>query len=665
MNTNMKKYIYLFVSLLFLGNLVSCNKWLDVNTDPDKPNNESALISNRLVWMEKFYMYSAGTANMRTSCMAGVLYSTNGNNNKLAVTWNPAGGSVTAPYQTWFTMSGTNYHDLYNSAKKEEATYYQGAANVLYVLGFMQMLDLFGEMPFTEALSSNPSPAYDDGKTIYLGCLEKLEEAIELFNTPQGSNATPLAAGDIFNGGDVNKWLKLCYGLKARYLLKVSKKADMFKPDEILDALAKAPTSNSENTQVLCYNAAGDVTDWLYGDPIMTNSNWAYAAYGSNQRISKFYKDLLVNMRGAGVEDPRMTKIVPAAMCDIKLGADNKVASYRWLRSEGVDMYEDADGRLAAGGAASIQNSAYCSADQDLTYTIDDDAAREKFIADNGARVTKVDGKKVTIHYAAGSAYIKSATNYRFAGDTIYVNIRNNSTSTGNADPMDMYWYFQDAKAMAAGAIGSTGSFQVRPNSDFEVLTYHEMCFIKAEVLLRKGDASGALAAYKAGIKAHIDMMQAKLKDWKAAGYNNPDMWPMDEAMISSYLSSAAVVQSAGDLKMSDIMLQKYVAMGCSMENYNDMRRFNYSVGNVGNFGVVYPGYHRSPLFAGNAALTGSSPSDPRYWIRRWCLPTTLELQYNAVNVEAINKHAYDPDIWCMPVWWDCATDDEYFAYLK
>ena len=661
----MKKYIYLIASLLFLGNIVSCSKWLDVNTDPDKPNNESALISNRLVWMEKFYMYSAGTANMRTACMAGVYYSTNANNNKLSVTWNPAGGSVTASYQTWFTMSGTNYHDLYNSAEKEEATYYMGAANVLYVLGFMQMLDLYGEMPFTDALSANPSPKYDDGKTIYNGCLEKLDEAIELFNTPQGPNATQLSAGDIWNGGDVQKWIKLCYGLKARYLLKVSKKADLYNADAIIDALTKAPASNSDNTQVLCYNATGDVTDWLYGDTIMTNSNWAYAAYGSNQRISKYYKDLLVDMRGAGVEDPRMTKIVPAAMCDIQLGADKKVASFKWVRSAGVDCFDDADGRLAAGGAASIQNSAYASTDQKLTYTIEDAAARAKFIADNGSRVVETKDKTVTILYKAGSAYIKSAANYRYAGDTVYVNIRNNSTSTGNPDPMDMYWYFQDSNAKTAGAIGSTGSFQVRPNSDFEVVTYHEMCFIKAEVLFRKGDAAGALAAYKAGIKAHMDMMQAKLNDWKAAGYDNPDMMPMDNAAINAYMASAAVAQTAGDLKMSDIMLQKYVAMGCSIENFNDMRRFNFSAGNVGNFGVVYPGYHRSPLFAGNASLTGSAPTDPRYWLRRWSLPTTLELQYNAVNVEEMNKHAYDPDIWCMPVWWDCATDDEYYSYLK
>jgi hypothetical protein len=140
-------------------------------------------------------------------------------------------------------------------------------------------------------------------------------------------------------------------------------------------------------------------------------------------------------------------------------------------------------------------------------------------------------------------------------------------------------------------------------------------------------------------------------------------MEPMDQTAITAYLSSNAVA-GAGTLTMSDIMLQKYIAMGCSVENWNDMRRFNFSAGNVGSFGVVYPGYQRGPLFTGTAQYTGSAPADPRYWQRRWALPTTLELNYNLNNALAINPHATDPNIWSMPVWWDCATDAEYNGYL-
>ncbi|WP_431209699.1 hypothetical protein ACQ86N_26640 [Puia sp. P3] len=62
---------------------------------------------------------------------------------------------------------------------------------------------------------------------------------------------------------------------------------------------------------------------------------------------------------------------------------------------------------------------------------------------------------------------------------------------------------------------------------------------------------------------------------------------------------------------------------------------------------------------------TGATATDPRYWIRRYALPPTYEINYNSVNTLALNPHATDVNIWSMPVWWDCATDDEYNGYLK
>jgi hypothetical protein len=163
-----------------------------------------------------------------------------------------------------------------------------------------------------------------------------------------------------------------------------------------------------------------------------------------------------------------------------------------------------------------------------------------------------------------------------------------------------------------------------------------------------------------------MNFMQNTLSSWQAGGYttSNPDLAPMNQSDINNYLASAAVSQGAGSLTMTDIMSQKYVAMGCSLENYNDMRRFDFSAGDVGSFGVVYPGYQRGPLFAGTALYTGSGPTDPRYWQRRWELPITLELNYNMTNALAINPHAADPNIWSMPVWWDCTTDAVYYGYL-
>ncbi len=652
----------------------SCTDWLDVNTDPSSPNNNTALIANRLPWIQHFYMYSAGVTNYRTACQAGVFYSAGANPNTFSVTWKCAAGNTTTPYQTWFVGAATNLNDMYEAAQKEGAYHYMAVADVIHAMGFMEMLDLYGEIPYTQALTKGIiSPAYDDGKTIYTGCIAKLDEAISLFSKTQEAGATSLSAGDMWNKGDVSKWIKVCYGLKARYMLKLSKKSDLFKPDDILACLDKGPQSNADNTVVTCYNNATDVGDYLWGDPIMTSGNWDYAAYGNTQRISQYYYNLLTNMRGAGITDPRMSKIVPACMTNISLDASGKVASYAWTRSLPVDFYGTSS-RLVNGGATSITLPTYASKKVKIGYTFKSTTTRDAFaaaqvgkrayrIASGGA--TGVDTVEVT--YNPGSIYVNS-TNYLYAGDTMYVTLQNNSylTSSVKSSTLDMNWYYSTA-ATTAGAVGSTGSFQLRPNSDQEILTYHEMCFIRAEVLMRKnnGATQAALDAYKAGIKAHLDFMQAKLTSWKSAGFTNPDMWPMDQSAIASYMASNAVCQSAGSLTMADIMLQKYIAMGCSLENYNDMRRFNFSAGNIGGFGIVYPGYDRGPLFTGGSQLTGGSKADPTYWMRRWMLPSSLELNYNSANAKALNIHCGDPNIWCLPIWWDCATDDEYNNYIK
>lgn len=657
------KYMMAAGCLLTLG-LSSCSDFLDVNVDPDKPNNTTAEVANRVPWIQRMFMYSAGITNYRTSMIAGVLYSTSGTHGPAAVTWNFAPGTTTSSYQTWFVETAANLNDLYNKAKAENAYHYMAVADIYHALGFMQMLDLYGEIPYTEALGNSPVPAYDDGKTIFNGCVAKLDEAIKLLSEAQPATATPLSKGDLMNGGDAQKWLKMAYGLKARFLLKLSKKAE-FNPDEILECLAKGPQSIDDNSVMPCYNSGQDVTDYLMGDPIMTNGNWNCVAYGTTQRITKYYTDLLTDMRGAGVEDPRYTKIVPAVMTNIKV-VDGKVQSYDWARSKGVDCHGDCE-RLKAVGWNSIVAPTWAATNKDITYDIADATARDKFVSDiQKLHKTTVDGTKVKVTYQTGSVYVNS-TNYAYAGDTAYVSLRSNSKLTGNQtkEENDVYWYFSTNDALSAGAVGSTGSFQTRPVSDFEIMTYHEACFIKAEVLYRKGDKAGALAAYKAGIKAHLDYMQKKLTAWKGQGFSNPDMQPMDDAKIAAYLASDAVCQNAGDLKMSDIMLQKYVAMGCSLENWNDMRRFNYGAGNIKDFGVVYPGMDRSVLFTGTDKLKGTSKDDPKYWPRRWRLPATLELSYNEAQALAINKHAEDTDIWSYPVWWDCATDAEYEGYLK
>src|SRR5665647_1434914 len=104
----MKKVKYIIMGCVLVLSLPSCKKYLDVNTDPDNPNNQSVLIQNRLPWIEHFYQYTSGIANFRTSCQAGVYYSNSASPNTFSTTWQCSTGNVTTPYQSWFIEVSSN-----------------------------------------------------------------------------------------------------------------------------------------------------------------------------------------------------------------------------------------------------------------------------------------------------------------------------------------------------------------------------------------------------------------------------------------------------------------------------------------------------------------------------------------------------------------------------
>src|ERR1700743_45328 len=243
----MRNTKYIILGCLLVLSSISCKKWLNVNADPDHPNNSTVSVQNRLPWIQHFYAYTAGVTNFRTACQAGVFYSATGSANALAVTWTATTGNVTS-YQTWFDEVASNLNDMYTAAQAKNAYDYMAAADVFSAMGFMEMLDLYGEMPYTQALNpAIPSPAYDNGKTIYNGCMAKLNEAISLFGQAQPSTAPSFATGDMWLQGNPAEWIKFCYGLKARYMLKLSKKADLFNADSILYCLSQGPQSNADN----------------------------------------------------------------------------------------------------------------------------------------------------------------------------------------------------------------------------------------------------------------------------------------------------------------------------------------------------------------------------------------------------------------------------------
>jgi len=609
----MKKILYLSLSIILLLSLNACSDYLDINDNPNNPNSTVPTPDQRLMVIQTNFVDSYESSGTRACWFTGNMAKTYGTTtNDKNVKWAPVSGTTTWPYQAWFIYTADNLEPLIEKATAEEAWHYVGAAKLIHAWGFMTMVDMYGEMPYTEALTEKITPKYDDGQTIFNGCMAMLDEAIKYLEMSQPATATKLSSGDIWNNGDVTKWIKLAYGLKARWLNNLSKKK-AYDPDAVLAALDKAAQSNNDNT-VMNYINVNDTKQAALR--ALQHQNLS----STTSRVTKWYLDLLTNTftGGSGIEDPRTDLLVPSGQY-----RENGILKY--VRTKGVDIL-NSDIRKNSGPIAYNINSR------------SQDMLGHKFYDENG------NPSVLDIWYTSSKVTAR-------LGDSIYTPIYSEHLSwVTNGDDRYMASNYNGK----TNQIISTGTFYTRADAPGHLLCYPEICFIKAEALFRKGDKAGALTAYKAGIRAHMELMNEKLTKYDQSQFGKQ---VIPTAAIDNFLASAAVAQTSAQLTMAKIMQQKFIACSYSIQNWNDMRRFNYSAGNIKDFGVVYPDFKRPFEFDSESATHFTENTDPnneRYWIRR-LQQCSIEVNYNSENLQKSNAEATLPTVNSLPVWWDTA----------
>lgn len=607
--------------------LTSCDSWLDINEDPENPTSDTAPYQSRLAHIQ-FYTNSATQFGAWRSSMSMGDWSrtadTGGNYYYMSY-WYPVIGVVTTSYQWWFVGAACNVDDMYTKAMAAEAWHYAGVAKIINAYGFMLMTDLYGEMPYTQACGNYSTPEYDTGKTIYLGCLNDIDEGLELLSKTQSTGLPSLSVGDSWNNGDVNKWIKLGNLLKARYLVKLSKKqAGSYKDgkydaDAILAALANGPQSNADNTIVNHTDDNSSTHDNLgWDEPVDYSPLYSVCGMNSGYIVTKMLYDNLTNFGGYGVEDPRADKIIPWAY---SAKSENSPAEIKWngnwRRSLGVDMVSENCPNKNNGPMRAMYGK--------------NDAAKEKGIRN-------------------GEFWWINSDNKDRLGDTVYVECT--SWSKGYAAKKDLF--FRRAGASVDNSRES-GTFYTRVSSPTYIGTYAEACFIKAEVLFNKGDKAGAFAAYKEGIKASMEQMNVKLATWVSEDQGLaecPSFTPMTQADMDNFLANG--IGTASDITLGKILTQKRIALHFSVEIWNDMRRYDFNPEYFLGWGI--PDNYRYVAAAQKAIPEGKQ-------LRRW-RQCSHETNYNSKNLKAIGEqvpgantsldqwNAAD-DAWTINVWWD------------
>ena len=606
--------IIISAALVCLGS-VSCEKWLDVNTNPNAATSEQAPYYQRLPWCE-FYLEHTWEIPGSNAAYYSQLLASQHNQTMGAMNWNMSAGNRGSNAQQWFfTGCATNLRGMYDDAMEVGAYHYAAAAKFMRAFGFMEMVDLFGEIPYTDALGASAAPYYDTGDFVFMGCVKELEEAIELFGRTQEEGAEPLSVGDSWNGGDVSKWIKLCQLTKARWLVKLSKKKagkytdGKYDEAEILACLDAAQKSNADNTIIHHVNANRPTIDFLWKESVLYSG--VHSCIGQNSRhywVSKALYDNLTNFAGNGVEDPRADKIIPwrrskksaNSPAELKWSADGK-----WMRSLGVDLTTS---------IIKDQGPAYDLSFKNGKWVVNSPAARQ---AD-------------TVYVVGQVGYFANSTDelYRFSGTN-------------------------DASAIS-------GAFHLRADSPSVMGSYAEACLIKAEVLFNKGDKTGAYNAYKEGVKANIEFMNDELSTLRA-NYSTsegmkdcPSFTAMSTTDINKFLNTG--LGSASDITLAKIMTQKQILYLLTLDSWNDMRRYDYDPAVFMNFAKPY-NYLNTAGWQDYLPLDSDGP-------RRW-RQASYETDYNSANLLAIGEKVpgakdLPGDVWysskqlsTLHVWWD------------
>lgn len=207
--------------ILLLG--AGCKKgFLDINTNPNNASNASP----ELVLPNVLNVCAARQINSYTFISGWMGYWASSGS------YAPDNTDYTSYKQTtdfgealWSNIYN-NLEDIYyveQQAIAQNKPFYEGAAKIIKAYEFQQLVDMFNNVPYAEALkgTSNMLPKYDQAQAIYDSLIEGLDKAIELMKRP---DAIAAVNSDILFNGHTDEWVKFANTLRLRILLRQSEK---------------------------------------------------------------------------------------------------------------------------------------------------------------------------------------------------------------------------------------------------------------------------------------------------------------------------------------------------------------------------------------------------------------------------------------------------------
>jgi hypothetical protein len=263
----MKRYISVIITISCAALITTgCKKYLDVNKDP----NHTLTVSEALQ-LGPIEKTMAGNTVVGECGTAAAYWTQQLSINQPTPTLETYEIFPADVDGTWsFSLYPATFQNLKVMIAQAEAAHhnqYAAIGKALYAYNLAVASDFWGDIPYSQANNlAFTKPKYDSQESIYHAVQSLLDSGIYYANQPASVIAP--TTDDFIYGGDMDKWKKFMYTLKARYYMRLTKAPGhtaAAQADSALAALQNGFASNADNATIIYAGSANDQNPWYGG----------------------------------------------------------------------------------------------------------------------------------------------------------------------------------------------------------------------------------------------------------------------------------------------------------------------------------------------------------------------------------------------------------------
>ncbi|WDF57428.1 SusD/RagB family nutrient-binding outer membrane lipoprotein [Mucilaginibacter sp. KACC 22063] len=324
------KKLYILIAIGCLTGFTGCKKYIDVNQDPNRPTSvqEALILAPVELEISTSVMGSGGVSSTIQEYMQVMALNQVAPNSGTYLMYN---GDMDGDWGNIYVGCLNNLVNLTKMAQADGKTNYSGISKILTAYCLATATDLWGDIPYSQAFqgTTNLTPAYDTQQSIYTQVQSLLDAGIADIN--KKSTIVP-GNDDYYYSGNMSKWLKLAYTLKARYYMHLANAPGTTPAAQAqlaLTALNNGMASNDDDFKMPYTGTAGTENPWQQNFlPVSTFVLGDTFVNGLQQR-----------------NDPRLSKMVaPAVQTGLYTGRQNGLTAIGSLEAYSIpaDFYAGA-----------------------------------------------------------------------------------------------------------------------------------------------------------------------------------------------------------------------------------------------------------------------------------------------------------------------------------